>query len=35
MKKKKKYPKADLYPEINYRGNVKGIMNIFRACKQI
>jgi hypothetical protein len=34
-KKKRKYPLNDIYPEINYRGSAKGLMNIFRACKQI
>lgn len=34
-KKKKKYPKNDLYPEIHYRGSANGLMGIFRACKRI
>jgi hypothetical protein len=34
-KKKRKYPLHDIYPEINYRDSAKGLLNIFRACKQI
>jgi hypothetical protein len=34
-KKKRKYPKKDLYPELQYHANSKGLMNIFRGCKKI
>jgi hypothetical protein len=33
--KKKKYPKKDLYPDLVYRGNTKGLVGLFRACKKI
>lgn len=33
--KKKKYPKKDKYPDLVYRGNTKGLVGIFRACKKI
>lgn len=32
---KKKYPKKDKYPDLVYRGNTKGLVGIFRACKKI
>ncbi len=33
--KKGKYPKKDRYPDLVYRGNTKGLVGIFRACKKI
>jgi len=33
--KKKKYPKKDRYPDLVYRGNTKGLVGLFRACKKI
>ena len=33
--KKRKYPKKDRYPDLVYKGNTKGLVGIFRACKKI